>query len=262
MADSRPLGLFDSGLGGLTAVNALARTLPKESFIYVGDTARTPYGQKSVDTLLTYGRQIIDFLANENVKAIVVACGTISSNVMNNLWDEFKLPIIDVVRPGIEEALKQAEKRIGIIATAATIKSGFIQKSIEKNSALEVTAKACPLFVPLIEQGKYDNPITYSIADMYLQEWKENKIDTLVLGCTHYPLLHEPITNVLGNINLIDIADAAIQSTRDYLKNNDMLNESGNVSHKYYISGDVEKFNEIGAKIIGRSLKAEKIYWE
>jgi len=268
MGDNRPIGIFDSGLGGLTVVNAMAKTLPKESYIYVGDTARVPYGGKDVDTLRTYARQIINFLQRKDVKAIIVACGTISSNVLDDLREEFDLPIIDVVRPGIEACLQlceaQNKKRVGIIATEATIKSGFIPKMLkEKNPILEIETKACPLFVPLIEEGWVDNIITTRVAEAYLQDWQKKPIDTLILGCTHYPLLTPKIKQILGDtVHQIDMAVVTLEAAYKYLAENAMLKKSQNISTKFYVSGDIRKFNAMAQQITNMSVNAEKVFWE
>ena len=261
--DNRPIGIFDSGLGGLTVVNAMKDALPDESFVYVGDTARIPYGEKDVDTLHSYGRQIVSFLEKEGVKAIIVSCGTISSTVIEDLREEFRLPLIDVAYPGIESALEQVKKRIGIIATEATIKSGFFQKTIkEKNPALDVEAKACPLFVPLIEEGWPNSVVTARVVEAYLRDWQENPIDTLILGCTHYPLLSSAIQQVLGDVPLIDMSIAAVKNTHKYLIENGLLKKSSEISRKFYVSGDTEKFNYMGKQITGLPTHAQKIYWE
>lgn len=259
---NKPIGIFDSGLGGLTVINAIKSSLPKESFIYVGDTARIPYGEKDVSTIRSYGRQIISFLQKKEVKAVIVACGTISSNVIEDLRAEFSLPIIDVVHPCIEAALTRAKKRIGVIATAATVRSGFFQRKLkEKGPHLEVYVKACPLFVPLIEEGWYNSAVTAKIIAAYLQEWREYSIDTLILGCTHYPLLAAPIQQILNGTTLIDMAESTITSTGKYLAENG-LNNLAEISKKYYVSGDTEKFNQMAGKITNETIFAKKIYWE
>ena len=244
-------------------VNALKNTLPGESFIYVGDTARVPYGEKDVDTLRSYGEEIINFLVKQDVKAIIVACGTLSSNVIEDMKNNFNVPIIDVIGPGIEAALSQVKNRLGIVATAATIKSGFFQKAIkEKSPNLDVEAKACPLFVQLIEEGWSNNKATIHVVKAYLEDWLKNPIDTLVLGCTHYPLLSDAIHQVLGDITLIDMAVATAETTQKFLLDNGLMNNSGGAFREFYVSGDVEKFNNMGSQITGLPIKAKKVYWE
>jgi len=271
MGDNRPIGIFDSGLGGLTVVNAMAKILPEESYIYVGDTARCPYGGKDVNTIRAYAQQIVAFLQKKDVKAVIVACGTISSNVMDDLWENFDLPIIDVVRPGIESCLQlceaQNKKRVGVIATETTIKSGFFQMMLkEKSPALDVEAKACPLFVPLIEEGWINNTVTISVVEAYLKSWQKNPIDALILGCTHYPLLTPVLKKVLENVVQIDMASVTLETARKYLTENDMLKNvkelSDKISKAFYVSGDTEKFNKMGQQITGVSISAQKIFWE
>lgn len=260
--DNRAVGIFDSGLGGLTVVNAMKDALPDESIIYVGDTARMPYGEKDIDTLLTYGRQIIKFLQEKGVKMIIVACGTISSNILEDLRGEFEIPLIGVVQPGIEAALKQAKKRVGVIATATTVRGGYFQRMLkEKTPSLDVEVKACPLFVPLIEEGRNNHIVTTRVVEAYLRDWKENPIDTLILGCTHYPLLSESIRQVLGDIELIDMAVATVSEAAKYLSEKGMKGE-GNAIRQFYASDDVGKFNNMAGQITGMPIKAEKIYWE
>jgi len=243
------VGIFDSGLGGLTVVNAL----PEESFIYVGDTARIPYGEKDIETLRSYGRQIIGFLLEKDVKAIIVACGTVSSNALSDLRQEFDLPIIDVIDPVVEATLKLNKKRIGVIATEATVKSGVFQKKL---AGLEVDAKICPLFVPLIEEGWADHPITEQVVAAYLQDWQQNPVDAVILGCTHYPLLIPAIKKVLGDTPLIDMSVATVEH---YLKSG---KTSPGQKKEFYVSGDVEKFNKLGKQITGSDIKAKKICWQ
>lgn len=261
--DSRPIGIFDSGLGGLTAVNALKASLPGESFVYVGDTDRVPYGERDADTLLTFSKEIVSLLIKKDVKAIIVACGTISCNVIEDLRNCFSdLPIIDVVKPGIASCLNHAKKRVGVIATTTTINSGFFQSSIkEKNPDLELEVMACPLFVPLIEQGKSDSIVTARIVEAYLKTWQHNPIDTLVLGCTHYPLLTPHIQNTLAGTVLIDMSIAAVKETKKYLTENNLINTTDKAYQSFYVSGDTKNFNRLAGQIMGTSVNAEKVYW-
>ncbi|MCL1988841.1 MAG: glutamate racemase [Firmicutes bacterium] len=268
--DNRPIGIFDSGLGGLTAVNALKSLLPTENFVYVGDTARVPYGGKDVDTLRLYSDQIITFLQNEhNVKLIIVACGTISTNVMDYLQAKFSVPIIDVVQPGIAACLQFCERnnkhKVGVIATTATVKSGFFQRALEKNLDLQILA--CPLFVPIIEAGLANTIISAKIAEEYLYNWAKsaenpdlyNLIDVLIFGCTHYPLLNEQIQRILPNVHLIDMAQSALLATNQYLSVHKMYSEK-KLPSKFYVSGDVDKFNQQASKITGLEILAEKLH--
>ena len=260
--DNRPIGILDSGLGGITAVNALKAALPSESFIYVGDTARVPYGEKDVETIRMYANQLIKFLQDKGVKAVVVACGTIGSNVdIDEL--PFDLPIIDVVRPGVKACLSIPNlRRIGVIATAATIKSEFFPKLLrEKNPDLEVEACACPMFVPLIEGGFAERELSYHVAKAYLSEWQKNPVDALILGCTHYPLLAPVIERILPGTILVDIAQAAIEYTREFLMENNMLSNQSAES-EFYASGDIAKFNKMSRMITGLDIDTKKINWD
>lgn len=262
MADNRPIGIFDSGLGGLTAVNALLEKLPGESFIYLGDTARIPYGEKDADTILSYGRDLVGFLQEKDVKIIIAACGTVCSNAIEDLRRECDVPIIDVIGPGIKAALRfcEGKKRLGVIATEATVKSGLFQKML-KDSPLDADIIACPLFVPLIEDGMSDSIITASVVEASLRGWQENPLDALILGCTHYPLLSPAIQRVLGRTNLIDMSVAALEYTYGFLEDNGLLNETGVIRHKFYVSGDAGKFNEMAGKITPLRISADKIFW-
>jgi glutamate racemase len=267
MGDNRPIGILDSGLGGLTAVKAMLKALPGESFIYVGDTARVPYGEKDVDTILSYSREIIGFLQKQNVKAVIVACGTISSNAIENVREEFDLPIIDVVLPGIESCLRLCEGRgkyrIGVIATEAAIKSGFFQRKLKESKLLpEVEAMACPLLVPLIEEGWGKHVVTERIVQAYVRKWQEKPLDMLILGCTHYPLLTPLIQRSLKDTVIIDIAAAAIETTREYLAENNILAEPHKITRQFYASGDVEKFNDMAGQILGIKIEAQKVCWK
>jgi len=261
---NRPIGIFDSGLGGLTAVNAFVKALPGESFIYVGDTARIPYGEKDIDTVRLYGRQIMQFLQKKNIKAAIVACGTLSSNVIQDLRDEFNVPIIDVVNPGVDACLRlQNLQRVGVIATEATIKSGVFPRLLnEKNPSIEVEAKACPLFVPLIEEGLAEHPLSKCIAEAYFDDWINNPINALILGCTHYPLLSSAIQKTLPETTLIDISVATLEAATKILKEKSLLNETEEVTREFYSSGDTNRFNQLAKQITGMDVKAKKVFWD
>lgn len=200
------IGIFDSGLGGLTVLRTLAKEFPNESFCYLGDIARLPYGNKSPETIRKYGLQIIDFLVKKKVKAIIIACNSASSVFLDD-QEISGVPILNVIVPGSEAALRIAlDKKIGILGTSATIKSHAYQNTIKKFSPdAEVLEKACPLFVPLVEEGFVNDEITELVAKKYLAEFLEKKIKTIVLGCTHYPLLKGDLEKVLGqDVKLIE----------------------------------------------------------
>ena len=198
-----PVGVFDSGVGGLTVAREIMRNLPNEDIVYFGDTARVPYGSKSKDNIIRYSRQIIHFLQTKGVKAIVIACNTASALALETVKEEFDIPIIGVVEPGARAALAVTEtKKIGVIGTEATVRSAMYEKIIQGTRPdVTVLAKACPLFVPLVEEGFKKHHVTDEIIDFYLSSLKESDIDALILGCTHYPLLRSKIREYVGEKN-------------------------------------------------------------
>ncbi len=259
--DNRPIGIFDSGVGGLTVAKQVIRALPKEDIIYFGDTARVPYGSKTKETVTKFSSQIIRFLLSKNVKAVIIACNTVSSNSYEELTKEFELPIIEVVTPGVESCLKATKNKIvGIVGTESTIKSGAYENKLKKNdSEIKVYSKACPLFVPLAEEGWTDNDVSRITAEIYLKELIEKGIDAIVLGCTHYPLLKRCIGKTVGeNVTIVDPAMAAAQKTREYLESHDMLGENTGKA-TFYVSDNTEKFSIICKTILGKDCTAEKI---
>ena len=217
--DDRPIGVFDSGLGGLTAVAEIRKILPSENIIYFGDTSRVPYGGRSRETLLKYARQDVRFLRSFDIKAIVVACGTVSTNALTELQAENDLPILGVVEPACVRAAKVSRGHIGIIATAASVRSGAYEKRLRAlRPDIRVTAKACPLFVPLVENGRYrpGDAVVETVAEEYLAPLRQAGVDTLILGCTHYPLLSDVIARTMGpEVTLINTgAEAAWELKR------------------------------------------------
>ena len=219
--DQRPIGVFDSGIGGLTVLRELLKSFPEENFIYLGDTARLPYGSKSADTVRKYTEQNMNFLKNRDVKAIVVACNTASTQVFETEFEG--LPVYNVIDPGSELAAKITENnRVAVIATRATVKAETYTKKIKNHKPeIEVFSTACPLFVPLAEEGWHDDPITNLIAFRYLQGLKAHDVDTVVLGCTHYPLLKVSIQKVFGNhVHLVDSGEAIAKELREDMQKN------------------------------------------
>ncbi len=221
--DTRPIGVFDSGLGGLTAVRELRRQMPSEHIIYFGDTSRVPYGNRSPETLLKYARQDLRFLATFRPKAVVIACGTVSSNCLDTLQAENDIPIIGVVEPAVKRAAAATRnRRVGLIATRASVNSGAYQRRFAA-LAPEITliGRPCPLFVPLVEEGRVrtGDSVIETVAAEYLTPLREEGVDTLVLGCTHYPLLREVIGTVMGpDVTLIDVGQEAARAARAYLQ--------------------------------------------
>ena len=261
-----PIGIFDSGLGGLTVVKAIQRELPKERLVYFGDTARIPYGTKGPDTIRHYARQIVRFLIKrEKVKAVVVACNTSSAWALKDMRKEFTIPILGVIEPGAFAAVEVTRNgRIGVIGTEGTIQSGAYPEAIHHlMPQAKVTVKACPLFVPLVEEGKISGPVTETIAREYLRPLLRAGIDTLLLGCTHYPLLKKTLSKVAGK--RVRIVDSAEETARSLHRNLDMhgIELSGHGGGTYYVSDLSRKFKEHAQRFLGKHItKVEKIFIE
>ncbi len=259
--DKRPIGVFDSGLGGLTVVREIKKLLPDESLIYFGDDGRTPYGTKSRETVIKYTRQDIAFLLSMDVKLVVVACNTASALALNDVIGYIDVPVLEVIEPGARSALKRTKQgRIGIIGTPATIESGVYSKAIyERNHKVKTFSRACPLFVNLVEEGWWDNDITRMIAVKYLRELKDENIDTLVLGCTHYPLLADTIRRVMGEeVVLVSSAEELAIALKGLLQEKNLLTDNKVRQHRYYTSDSVEKFKELGSLILGEEIQNVK----
>lgn len=258
MNKNAPIGVFDSGVGGLTVVKEMMRALPGESIIYYGDTARVPYGNKSPETITNYSRQIVHFLMSQEVKAIVVACNTISALALETIKGEFDVPFVGVVKPGAKMAAQATKnKRIGVIATAGTISSGIYESFLKAtNPEVEVFGKACPLFTPLVEEGWVYDPITSMVAERYLAEIQEKQVDTLVLGCTHYPLLRKLIGEIMGpEVTLVNPAYETAREIKYVLEDYHILKEISSekepkASYKFYVSDGAEQFRQFANTIL------------
>jgi len=254
----KPIGVFDSGIGGLTVVKRLASTLPNENIIYFGDTARVPYGSKSNSTVIEYSIQDTRFLLQKNVKAIIVACNTASSIAIPDLRKIFDIPIIGMIEPGSRMALKKSRNnKIGVIGTRATVNNLAYSSEIKKmNDNAEVFEKPCPLFVPLAEEGWVNHKATFEIAEEYLRELRSLGIDTLVLGCTHYPILSEVIQKVIGSsVTLIDSGVASSELIKSQLEKLDLLSDAVTVgSQEYYVSDIPVKFKEVAELFLGKEI--------
>ena len=253
MNNNSPIGVFDSGVGGLTVAREIMRQLPNESIIYFGDTARVPYGNKSAETIINYSKQIAHFLIKQNVKAIVIACNTASALALDALHKEVSIPIIGVVKPGAKAALNTTRNNnIGIIGTEGTINSDIYTKYLKaKNPNVNVYKKACPLFVPLVEEGMLNDPITDEMIRRYTKELVDLNIDSLVLGCTHYPLLRTAIHNILGDsITLVNPAYETAISLSNTLKSHDLLTNNIEANHVFYVSDGADKFKEFANTIL------------
>jgi glutamate racemase len=258
MSSGEPIGVFDSGMGGLTVVREIMNQLPNESIIYFGDTARVPYGPKSPDTVLRYSREIASYLRGEGVKALVVACNTATAHALPALRREFDFPIVGVIEPGARAAAAATRsQRVGVIGTAGTIKSRAYEKEIRKLLPdVSLTAQACGLFVPLVEEGWLDTEPTRAIARNYLAPFVTAEVDTLVLGCTHYPLIKTVIGNVVGrDVRLIDSAHETAREAAQVLHDNELQNESPNDARYRFIASDApDTFLQLGQRFLGSAI--------
>ena len=259
--DVRPIGVFDSGLGGLTAVRALRQILPEEDLIYFGDTARVPYGGRSKETLLKYARQDVRFLRSFDLKAIVIACGTVSTTSLSTLQAENDLPIVGVVEPTCRRALAVTKnKKIGMIATLASVRSGAYEAMLRTlDSEVEVIGKSCPLFVPLVENGRFQRGdiVIETVAREYLEPLKESGVDTLILGCTHYPLLTEVIADIMGpEVTLVSAGEESAFELKRLLKAQDLrADESRQGESEFYVSDRAEDFERIESVFLQENLR-------
>ena len=262
--NTSPIGVFDSGLGGLTVVKAMQAILPNESIVYFGDTARVPYGNKSADLIKKYSLQISDFLLEHDSKLIIVACNTATALALSELQKSLNIPVLGVVKPGVKSAIKNIEnKRIGVIGTLSTIESGIYEKEIKSiNQSIQVFSTPCPLFVPLVEEGWLDEPATRLIAEKYLKPIKKSKVDALILGCTHYPLLTKIIQEVMApKTKLVDSAKAMALETAKVLKMKEMLNNNSNKGDlKLFVSDLPAQFETVASRFLGEKItNVEKI---
>ena len=251
-----PVGVFDSGVGGLTVAREIMRNLPSEKIVYFGDTARVPYGSKSRETIIRYSRQIIRFLQEQQVKAIVVACNTASAFALDAVRDEFDIPIIGVIEPGARVAAEQTRnKRVGVIGTVGTVGSKIHAEYLKEfDPEITVFAKACPLFVPLVEEGWLHDPVTTEIVSRYLQELKDKEIDTLILGCTHYPLIRSTIREVMGEgVRLVNPAYETALQLKALLAEMD-ISSSGtgeeDFPYRFYVSDLADEFKDFANSIL------------
>lgn len=278
--NSLPIGIFDSGVGGLTVLDAIRRRLPDEGVVYLGDTARVPYGTRSRATIERYALEDAAFLVQQGVKILVVACNTASAMARERLREEFDLPILSVIGPGARAAARATiTGRLGVIATEATIESGAYERAIREAVAasgiggiggtggIEIFSAACPLFVPLAEEGETDSPPARLLAEKYLAPLRRNRIDTLVLGCTHYPLLRGIISEAIGSgVEIVDSAAATAEETAALLESKDLLrakplpasDASGQRidagEHRFFVTDAARRFHRIAERILGGPL--------
>ena len=265
LSEDAPIGVFDSGVGGLTVVREIMRQIPNEKIIYFGDTARVPYGSKSQETVTRYSEQIVRFLRTFQVKTIVVACNTASAYALDTLEKNIDIPIIGVVKPGAKVAAEVTRNgRIGVIATEATIGSQIYTEYIkELNKDVTIYGKACPLFVPLVEEGLLQDPVTNEIARRYLAELIDIDIDTLILGCTHYPLIRSTLARTMGDkVTLVNPAYETALELKEMLETRNLLNrdapELGSDQYRFYVSDKAEKFVRFANSIIKYGILSAK----
>ncbi len=253
-----PIGVFDSGIGGLTVVRRLIELLPNENIVYFGDTARVPYGNKSAEVIREYAVQDAKFLLSRGVKLIVIACNTASAVAMDVVRSHSTVPTIGVIEPTAAEALSTAHsKGVGVIGTLSTIGSSAYSTALQKLDAkAKILTQACPLFVPLAEEGMFDHEATDLVAREYLSRFS-GKVDVMILGCTHYPLLKGAISRVLGSdVRLVDAGAATAKSVLDLLSSSKMLNpQKSKPRYEFYVSDFPQKFNEIAERFLGRKLE-------
>lgn len=251
-----PIGVFDSGVGGLTVVREMIRQLPNENIVYFGDTARVPYGSKSQKTIIRFSEQIIRFLKKKQVKAIVIACNTASALALDAVRDEFDVPILGVVIPGARAAVEATQNRkVGVVGTDATVQSGMYTKVIHgMNPDITVIEKACPLFVPLVEEGFKEHQVTEEIIDYYLDSMKKTDIDAMILGCTHYPLLRSKIRSYMGEeIQIVNPAYETAMDLKRLLEEQDMVNDGTKApysSYEFFVSDAAEKFRSFANTVM------------
>jgi glutamate racemase len=254
----RAIGVFDSGVGGLTVFKEIAELLPGEELVYLGDTARVPYGAKSPSTVLRYALEAAAFLSDQRVKMLVVACNTASSVAITELEERFSLPVIGVIEPGARKAaVLTRNRRVGVIGTEGTVKSGAYTRAIQAiDPTIEVFPLPCPLFVPLVEEGWIDHPVTHLAAREYLAPLLEERIDTLVLGCTHYPLLKATLSAILGaGVQLVDSAQETAVLVSNVLRQRDQCRRSQAAPPRIFVTDIPARFEKVGGAFLGAPLQ-------
>jgi glutamate racemase len=257
--DSRPIGVFDSGVGGLTVVREIVRQLPEESILYIGDTARVPYGPRGSQTVTRFALELVSFLLARDVKALVVACNTVSACAIDAIRAVSPVPVIDVIRPTVAAATNATERRVlGVIGTVATVSSGVYEEAVRSlYPDVEVLAQACPLFVPIAEEGLADHPVATLMAEEYLGHFRGTALDILMLGCTHYPLLKGTLGRVLGpGVTLIDSAEPTARVLAQMLRLRG-LEAGAPPRHQFFVTDASYKFMQVAGRFLGRDLVGE-----
>jgi len=258
----KPIGIFDSGIGGLTVVKEILKVLPNESLIYLGDTARVPYGPRGKEVITKFALELTRFLLAKDIKFLVVACNTISAICLEEVKEVSPVPVLGVIDGAVKKAVSESRsKRIGVIGTRATVNSRVYEKAIkELGPAAEVFSKACPLFVPLAEEGLISHEATRIIAKEYLSEIIENGVDTLILGCTHYPILKEIIKETVGKgVSIVDSASPTSEELKRMLKDRDLLNTKGQSSYQFFVTDAPDRVQEVATEFLGSDLPGELI---
>ncbi|MFA5413155.1 MAG: glutamate racemase [Patescibacteria group bacterium] len=258
------IGVFDSGVGGLTVVREIFKKLPDYKIVYFGDTARTPYGTKSKETIIKYAREDAKFLLDHGAKIIVIACNTASAVAAEILRKELNVPVFEVIMPAVQAALSVTKRgNVGVIGTRATITSGVYELMIKNsNKNIQVESQPCPLLVPLVEEAWLNQPETKKIVKKYLQPFKNKQIDTLILGCTHYPVLKNIIKARVGRkVKLVDSAEEVVHELKKFLAKNDSVEKSliKDGDHKFFVSDLTAQVPKIAEKLLGKTVKFEKV---
>lgn len=254
---NNPIGIFDSGIGGLTVAKEIVNLLPEESIIYIGDTARVPYGTRSKEVVTRFAKELVYFLLNKNVKVLVVACNTISAQALDEIRKLSPVPVVDVLGPAVKKAVSKTQnKKIGVIGTQGTIGSKAYEHEIKAlDSEIEVISVGCPLFVPLAEEGLHQHEATKSIAADYLDHIKESGVDTLILGCTHYPLLLEAIVSAVGpGVRLVDSAKPTAEELKKILKENNLLSKNQNPKLEFFVTDAPKRVFKVAGRFFGEKL--------
>ncbi|HIJ59610.1 MAG TPA: glutamate racemase [Nitrospirae bacterium] len=263
MGNNSPIGIFDSGVGGLTVLKEIKKLLPQEEIVYLGDTARVPYGTRSEDTIIKYSHECAEFLLKYNIKLLVIACNTASAISLEMIKERYSIPIIGVIKPGASAAvIKTKTLKVGVIGTEATIRSNAYTNAIKSiNQEIEVFSKPCPLFVPLVEEGWSDTDVAEMTARKYLETLISKDVDTLVLGCTHYPLLKKVIQNVMGQgVALVDSAIETAKVVREILQQYDLIAHKKEGDLEIFVTDSVERFKIIGERFLDDTIgKIQKI---
>lgn len=263
MNAQHPIGIFDSGLGGLTVMKALIERLPHEKILYFGDTARVPYGNKSAETVVRYSREIAEFLCSQGIKLLVIACNTATAYALESIQSEMDIPVVGVIAPGVQRALSiSRNKSIAVLGTKATMASGAYQLMIQSLCPdAEIWNIPCPLFVPLVEENFLQHPSARLIAEEYLRPLAKTDADTILLGCTHYPMMKTLIQETIGNsISIVDSASTCAKKVEDILRRDNLANTSNLEEHCFYVSDDPLRFQESGSRFLGKAIPETQIY--